>query len=87
MSHSSRFHNLNIFNPTALLGINQLQWALEFMKCMKTDYTYPTSMGNIVKDLEIQMIQLYSQVAEKLQNIQLEKEKNERAGDIDASKS
>lgn len=68
-------------------GINQLQWALEFMKCMKTDYTYPASMGNIVKDLEIQMIQLYSQVAEKLQEIENEKEKDERAGDTEPPKS
>ncbi|KAL4135353.1 hypothetical protein QTP88_006968 [Uroleucon formosanum] len=44
-------------------GINQIQWALEFLKCLKVDYNYPESIGKIVKVLEKNMIELYSKIS------------------------
>lgn len=62
-----------------LLGINQMQWALEFLKCMKLEHSYPECIGKIVYELEKQLIELYSKVSEKLneQKMQKETEKNE----------
>lgn len=49
-------------------GINQLQWALEFLKCMKVDYNYPASIVKIVNELEERLIKLYAKVGEKIQD-------------------
>lgn len=49
-----------------LVGVNQLQWALEFMKCMKSDYGYPQSIERIVGELEDQLIELYAMIGLKL---------------------
>lgn len=43
-------------------GINQIEWALEFLKCLKIDYKYPENIGKIVKLLEKIMIELYSKI-------------------------
>lgn len=49
-----------------LVGVNQLKWALEFMKCMKSDYGYPQSIERIVGELEDQLIELYAMIGIKL---------------------
>lgn len=51
-----------------------MQWALEFLKCMKTDYNYPASIKKIVSELEDQLIQLYAKVGEKIQEDTRKKE-------------
>ncbi|VVC25304.1 Hypothetical protein CINCED_3A012407 [Cinara cedri] len=53
-------------DPTIRSGINQVQWALEYMKCMKLDYSYPESIRSIIYVLEKQLMELYAQVGEKL---------------------
>ncbi|XP_022175687.1 uncharacterized protein LOC111037427 [Myzus persicae] len=69
------------------IGVNQLQWALEFLRCMKVDYGYPESIEKIVGELEEQLISLYAKVGEKMQEnkrkkdleeIEKEKEKDEK---------
>ncbi|VVC27180.1 Hypothetical protein CINCED_3A018569 [Cinara cedri] len=62
------------YKKTSLrIGINQLQWALQFMQCMKVDNGYPESIGKIVSDLENQLITLYAMVGKVLK----EKKKSE----------
>lgn len=65
-------------------GVNQLQWALEFLRCMKVDYGYPETIEKIVNELEEKLITLYAKVGEKIQEKkrkkdleQLEKDENE----------
>lgn len=55
-------------------GVNQLLWALEFLKCMKTDYNYPASIKKIVNALEDQLIHLYAKIGEKIQEVVRKKE-------------
>lgn len=66
-------------------GINQLQWALEFLKCMKVDYNYPASIEKIVNELEERLIQLYAKVGgiiqedirkKEMEQNEMEKEKS-----------
>ncbi|XP_026818946.1 uncharacterized protein LOC113557570 [Rhopalosiphum maidis] len=71
------------------IGVNQLQWALEFLRCMKVDYGYPESIGKIVGELEEQLISLYAKVGEKMQENkrkkdleQMEREANEKNSKI-----
>ncbi|XP_050444427.1 uncharacterized protein LOC126847985 isoform X2 [Adelges cooleyi] len=62
------------------IGINQLQWALEFMKCMKIDYGYPESIEKIVNELEDRLISLYAKVGQKLaENNERKKTEEEKA--------
>lgn len=61
-----------------LLGITQLQWALEFMKCMKIDYGYPESIEKIVGELEDQLIGLYAKVGQKLHDIKEKKAQDDK---------
>ncbi|XP_050426978.1 uncharacterized protein LOC126837198 [Adelges cooleyi] len=61
------------------IGITQLQWALEFMKCMKVDYGYPESIEKIVNELEDQLIALYAKVGQKLHEIKEKKAQEEKA--------
>ncbi|VVC45954.1 Hypothetical protein CINCED_3A017099 [Cinara cedri] len=51
---------------TLKIGINQLQWALEFMRSMKVEYGYPECIGKIVSEFEDQLIMLYSMVGKKI---------------------
>lgn len=37
-------------------------WAIHFMKCMRSEYRYPDGIGNVVKELEKQLIGLYAKV-------------------------
>lgn len=60
-----------------VIGVNQLQWALEFMRCMKVDYGYPESIGKIVNELENQLITLYAKVGKKIQERNKQKEEEE----------
>ncbi|XP_025191206.1 uncharacterized protein LOC112591583 [Melanaphis sacchari] len=73
MPFSTLFDNLiavlwSLYNKETTIksGINQMQWALEFLKCLKVDYNYPESIGKIVKTIEKVMIEIYS----KINNIQ-----------------
>ncbi|XP_050526569.1 uncharacterized protein LOC126897201 [Daktulosphaira vitifoliae] len=60
------------------IGITQLQWALEFMKCMKVDHGYPESIEKIVGELEDHLIGLYAKVGQKLQDIKEKKAQKEK---------
>ncbi|XP_026819418.1 uncharacterized protein LOC113558104 [Rhopalosiphum maidis] len=69
MPFSTLFDNLiavlwSLYNKETKIksGINQIQWALEFLKCLKVDYNYPESIGKIVKTIEKVMIELYSKI-------------------------
>ncbi|XP_003247091.1 uncharacterized protein LOC100574014 [Acyrthosiphon pisum] len=64
-------------------GINQIQWALEFLKCLKVDYNYPECIGKIVKILEKNMIELYS----KINTIQYKAKQQEPSVEILDSKT
>ncbi|XP_015374785.1 PREDICTED: uncharacterized protein LOC107169506 [Diuraphis noxia] len=71
MPYSILFDNLiavlwSMYNKETQMrcGINQIQWALEFLRCLKVDYSYPESIGKIVKTLEKNMIELYSKINE-----------------------
>lgn len=70
----SYFHQVGI-----ILGINQMQWALEFLKCLKEDYSYPESIRKIVNDLEIQLIDLYAKVGEQMKKNSQEPTKEEES--------
>lgn len=59
------------------IGINQMRWALEFLKCFKVEYTYPDSIAKIVKDTEVKIIALYAKLGSKLQEIQTQREMDE----------
>lgn len=59
-------------------GINQIQWALELMKCMRVDFSYPEGIGKIVIVLEKQLLELYAKVGEKLEEIKEKQEKQEQ---------
>jgi len=73
----------NIIFSSYFIGINQIQWALEFLRCLKVDYSYPESIGKIVKTLEKNMIELYS----KINEIQYKKKMQELSVEILDSKS
>lgn len=47
-------------------GIIQVEWALEFLKCMQVDYSYPESIRKIVGVLEKNLMDLYIKYGEKL---------------------
>lgn len=47
-------------------GIIQVEWALEFLKCMRVDYSYPESICKIVEVLEKNLMDLYIKYGEKL---------------------
>ncbi|CAH1732585.1 unnamed protein product [Aphis gossypii] len=71
MPFSTLFDNLiavlwSLYNKETKIknGINQMEWALEFLKCLKVDYNYPESIGKIVKTIEKVMIELYSKISE-----------------------
>lgn len=72
-----------------LLGINQMQWTLEFLKCMELEHSYPECIGKIVNELEKQLIELYSKVGEKLkeQKAQKEAEKKDNNNNYSPGKS
>jgi len=72
---------------TLFTGINQLQWALEFLRCMKVDYGYPESIEKIVGELEEQLISLYAKVGEKMQENKRKKDLEEMEKDEKTSKS
>lgn len=59
-------------------GINQIQWALELMKCMRVDFSYPEGIGKIVIVLEKQLLELYAKVGEKLEEIKEKQEQGEK---------
>jgi len=60
--NDTKLPNVFILFDSYLIGINQIQWALEFLKCLKVDYNYPESIGKIVKTIEKVMIELYSKI-------------------------
>lgn len=53
----------------SVIGINQMRWALEFLKCFRVDYSYPDSIVKIVKDVEKQIIVLYGKLGGMLQKM------------------
>lgn len=55
---------MQILFHSYVTGINQMEWALEFLKCFKVDYNYPESISKIVKTIEKVMIELYSKISE-----------------------
>jgi len=73
--------------PSYYLGINQIQWALEFMKCLKVDYNYPESIGKIVKMLETIMIELYSKINAIQYKLKMEEPSVEIKSSLSNSKS
>ncbi|XP_060856065.1 uncharacterized protein LOC132933804 [Metopolophium dirhodum] len=69
------------------IGINQLQWALEFLRCMKVNYGYPESIEKIVGELEEQLISLYAKVGEKMQENKRKKDLEEMEKDVNEKNS
>jgi hypothetical protein len=71
-----------------VIGINQLRWALELLKCFRVDYRYPDSIVKIVKDLEKQIIELYAKLGGMLQKMkaqrELEEEKEIESEDVES---
>jgi len=65
-------------NSKNQIGINQIQWALEFLKCMKEGYSYPASIGKIVHEIEEQLIKMYAKVGGKLHEIKIKQEMGEK---------
>lgn len=68
-------------------GVNQLQWALEFLRCMKVDYGYPDSIAKITGELEEQLISLYAKVGEKMQENKRKKDLEQIEKDVSEKNS
>lgn len=68
-------------------GVNQLQWALEFMRVMKTDYGYSLTMQYVVNNLEDQLLLLYAKIGQKMvENDKTAKKEQEEAEAKDKEK-
>lgn len=76
-----------MFHIYVYTGINQVQWALEFLKCMKVDYSYPESIRIVVHVLEKYLLQLYAIVGEKLYMIKNKQELDGSNMEDDTSQS
>lgn len=80
--HDPQTYYYSMIFCTLFTGINQLQWALEFLRCMKVDYGYPESIEKIVGELEEQLISLYAKVGEKIQENKRKKDLEEMEKDV-----
>jgi hypothetical protein len=73
--------------PLFFTGVNQLQWALEFLKCMKVDYDYPKSINNVVTELEEQLIRLYAKIGDIMLEEEQRKEEERMERDLTSKTS
>lgn len=80
LSKMNGFFNSLLFSlfKICFSGVNQLQWALEFMRVMKTDYGYSLTMQYVVIELEDLLISLYAKIGQKMvENINMSKKEQE----------
>lgn len=80
-------HGRSVRHIFITTGVNQLQWALEFLRCMKVDYGYPDSIAKIVGELEEQLISLYAKVGEKMQENKRKKDLEQIEKDVSEKNS